>query len=52
VTLLSPEYLTAALNNAQVVKKKHPSLLPSFFPNRNPSQVSSNIDSIDDDTFL
>jgi hypothetical protein len=52
VDLLLPEYLTAILNNAQVVKLKHPSLLPSTFPNRNPSQVSFDMDSIDDDSFL
>jgi hypothetical protein len=34
--LLSPEYLTARLNNTKVVKVKHPSLLPSFLSNRNP----------------
>jgi hypothetical protein len=38
--LLPPKYLTARLNNAQVVKIKHPSLLPSTFPHKNLSQVS------------
>jgi hypothetical protein len=52
VDQLSREYLTATLNNAQVVKIKHPSLLLSTFPNRNPSHVSSNIDSIDDDSLF
>jgi hypothetical protein len=52
VDLLPPEYLTAILNNAQVVKIKHPSLLPSSLPTRNPSQVSSNSDSIDFVGFL
>jgi hypothetical protein len=41
--LLSPEYLTAKLNNEKVINIKHPSLLPRLKPNRNPSQVSSSI---------
>jgi hypothetical protein len=52
VDLLSPEYLTARLNNIKVVKVKHPSLLPSSKPNRNPSQVSSSVTSNDEDSFL
>jgi hypothetical protein len=46
--LLSPEYLTAKLNNEKVINVKHPSLLPRSKPNRNPSQVSSYISSNDE----
>jgi hypothetical protein len=52
VDLLSPEYLTARLNNFKVVKVKHPSLLPFSIPNRNPSQVSPSAISNDEDSFL
>jgi hypothetical protein len=52
VELLPPEYFTAILNNTQVVKIKHPSLLPTAFPKRNPSKVSLNSDSnINDSLF-
>jgi hypothetical protein len=50
--LLSPEYLTARLNNEKVINIKHPSLLPRSKPNRNPSQVSSSISSNDEDSLL
>jgi hypothetical protein len=52
VDLLSPEYLTAKLNNERVINIKHPSLLPRSKSNRNPSQVSSSITSNDEDSFL
>jgi hypothetical protein len=50
--LLSPEYLTAKLNNEKVINIKHPSLLPRFKPNRNPSQVSSSVSSNDEDSLF
>jgi hypothetical protein len=49
--LLSPELLTARLNN-KIVKVKHPSLLPFWIPNRNPSQIYSFVISNDEDSFL
>jgi hypothetical protein len=52
VDLLSPEYLTAKLNNERVINIKHPSLLPRLKPNRNPSQVSASISSNDEDSLL
>jgi hypothetical protein len=49
---LSPEYLTARLNNVKVINVKHPSLLPRSKPNRNPSQVSSSVSSnVEDSVF-
>jgi hypothetical protein len=53
VDLLTPNYLTAKLNNERVINIKHPSLWPRVKPNRNPSQVSSSfLSSNDEDSFL